>query len=229
MKTIKRIRSVALLLAILCLLPACTKKAYELELEDGVFQNEKKELAFAEAPACYRACSALTGEVIANITGLWSEALPLYAIEGLSTENYLTDANYTLYYNTNLTLPTLAEMKPHYISLGSPGTNSATELDALTESEQTQIDDLVEILTVGTSYPASKITAYTPESRFELLFLSKEYPGFFYVLEYWKYTDPITFSDGDREITVQKGVVYDRAENCFYVMGSILEDYFINT
>ena len=229
MKSFSIIRWSALLLALLCLLPSCGKGAYDLTLEDGVFQNEKKEIAFVEAPSCYRACSALTGETVANITGLWSEDLPLYAIDGISPEDYLTDASYTLYYNQNLTLPTLAEMKPYYVAAAYPGSNSAQEGDALTENEQAQINDLVEILTVGTSYSASKISAYTYENRFELLFFSKEYPGFFYVLEYWKYAEPITFMDGDKEITVKKGVVYNRAENRFYVMGSILEDYFINT
>ena len=223
------LRGMAALLACLSLLVSCGKKAYPLTYEDGVFKNEQKEAAFLEAPLCYRACSALKSTTVANISGLRVEDIPLYAIENADSTLYLTDDSYTLYYSESLSLPTLAEMKPYYISLGSPGDNSATELDALTENEQAQIDDLVEILTVGTSYPAQKLSAYTPESRFELLFLSKEYPAFFYVLEYWKFTDTTTFMDGDQEITVKKGVVYDRATGRFFIMGSILEDYFINS
>ena len=229
MKMQSVIRMLALGLVCLSLFCACGKGAYTLTYEDGYFRNDAKEASYAEAPVCYRACSALKGETVAKISGLRLEDVPLYAIENLDPDQYLTDESYTLYYSTALTLPTLAEMKPYCISLVQTGDNTATELDSLGEENTAEISDLVEILSRGTSYPGQKLSAYTPDQRFELLFHSKEYPGFFYVLEYWHFESTATFKDGETEIDVGKGVVYDRAADRFFVMGDILESYFINT
>ena len=220
-------RLLALILVCAALFSACGERTVELKLENGAFRNTKNGVAYREASANYRATSLLEGEVLFLATGVLSDGVPLYAIENIDSKNFITDENYTLYYNEAITLPTLAEMKPYIISCCVSNGNMAQELGRLDENDQAAIDDLVDILTQGTTFPKEKLLGYSYD-RYELLFHSKEYPGFFYVLEYWKYEESFTFTDGDREYSIGKGVVYDRGNDCFYIMGDILENYFDN-
>ena len=214
-------RLAALLLACLTLFCACRTKSSELHLENGAFRNEQTGVAYREAPATYRATSVLQGEPLFRAMGVLSDGIPLYAIEGADADDYLTDEHYTLYYNENVTLPTLAEMKPYAISLSY----NAIERGKLDEGDQEAIDLLMQRLEQDVTYPKSALPAAAHE-RFELLFHSKEYPGFFYALEYWKYENSFTFTHDGKEISVEKGVVYDRGRDCFYAMGDVLEDTF---
>ena len=216
----------ALLLVCTALFSACGKSAYTLTYADGAFENAKKELAFQEAPVCYRAASALKGETVANISGFRPNDIPLYAIEGMDADEFLTDDSFTLYYEKGVKLPTLTELNTSHISLSELGNDVAMEIDRLEDTAA--IGELVTMITDGTSYPSQKLAAYSPK-RFEILFFSQDYEGIIYVLEYWKYTDTTTFLDNGQEINVGKGVVYNRAADRFYIMGDVLENHFINT
>ncbi len=222
MKYTRLLRAAALLLACLALFCGCGEKSSELRLENGAFRNEKTGVAYREASDCYRATSFLQGEPLYLATGLLSDGIPLYAIENTDSNEFLTDENFTLYYNENVTLPTLAEMKPYAISLSY----NATERGKLDENDQAVINELLERLEQDESYPRALLAGSSYE-RFELLFYSKEYSGFFYVLEYWKYgEESFTFVDDGAEISVGKGVIYDRGNDRFYVMGDLLETIF---
>lgn len=216
----------ALLLACAALFSACGKKTYTLTYVDDMFENAKKELAFTEAPVCYRAASALKGETIAIISGFRTNDISLYAIEGMDADEFLTDDQFTLYYEKNVKLPTLTEMNTSHISLSELGNDVPMEIDRLEDAAM--IGELVTMISSGTSYPAQKLAAYSPK-RFEILFFSQDYEGIIYVLEYWKYDGKTTFLNDGQEIDVGKGVVYDRATDCFYIMGDVLENHFINT
>ncbi len=221
MKKTYVLRAAALLLACITLLCACKTKSSELHLENGAFRNEKTGVAFREASANYRATSVLQGEPLFLAMGVLSDGIPLYAIEGADADDYLTDENYTLYYSESITLPTLAEMKPYALSLSY----NASERGKLDEGDREAIDLLMQHLEQDEAYPRTLLSGY-PYERFELLFHSKEYPGFFYVLEYWKYEESFTFVHDGKELSVGKGVIYDRGRDCFYVMGDLLEDTF---
>lgn len=216
----------ALLLACAALLSACGRGAYTLTYADGAFENAKKELAFIQAPMCYRATSALKGEIVANISGFRPNDIPLYAIDGMDADEFLTDDSFTLYYEKNVKLPTLTELNTSHISLSELGNTVPMEIDRL--EDPAAIGELITMLTTGNSYPAQMLSAYS-HKRFELLFFSQDYEGIIYVLEYWKYTGKTTFLDNGQEIDVGKGVVYDRSADRFYIMGDVLENHFINT
>ena len=223
-------RALALALACLSLLCACAQKAPKLHFENGSFRGKisaKTEVAYQMAPDTYRANSVFPDEVIFLATGYLSTDIPLYAIEGADSALLLTDENFVLYHNESYTLPSLAEMKPFAVSVCETGGNLASEVDRLENEEA--ISGIINLLETEASHPKQSLDAYNVSQRFELLFHSEEYPAFDYVLEYWKYDEPVSFVNGDTEITVAKGVVYDRAARCFYVIGEQLESYFKNS
>ena len=228
MKKSMLLRLTAFFAASLLLFCACSKKAPDLTYQDGAYQNEAGDVSFCKASMNYRAQSILRGTVIYNLsrpTG--KESTPLYAIDGLSTSDWLTDDNFTLYHNRTITLPSLAEMNPSTVYMRLSGDPTGSLLGYLGEEQKSQIGELVEILTNGTSHPGNKI-AVAPTECYELLFESAEYPGFFFVLEYWTYDDSTKHIDEAGEIEVKKGIVYDVETDRFFVMGEILEGYFNN-
>ena len=231
MNITRLLRVAALLLACLTLFCACGRKPSKLSLENNAFREKNADgvaVSYQKAPVTYRATSALTDAPVFLATGYLSEDFPLYAIENTNSDELLTDDYFDLYYADSYTLPTLVEMKPYMLSLCTVGESSATELERLDEENQAAIDGIVSLLTTSPSYSSEKLLGHEVSATYELLFHSKDYPEFFYVLEYWKFDTEVSFAEGDGEITVEKGVVYDRAERRFYVIGKQLETYFIN-
>ena len=220
------LRISALLMASLLLLCACAKKAPSLTYQDGAYRNEAHDVAFRKASMNYRAQSIIREPVIFNLSrNTKQDSTPLYAIDGLSESDWLTDESFTLYHNSNLTLPSLTQMNPDTVYKRVSGDHTGSMMGYLGEDQKAEIDDLVDILTNGTSHPGNKI-ALAPTSCYELLFSSEEYPGFFFVLEYWAYDDTVTHIDEAGEIPLKKGIVYDVVTDRFFVMGEILEGYF---
>lgn len=226
MRTRKFLHTAAFLLACLSLFSACGSRPQKLRLQDGAYRT-KKELAYCEAPQTYRATSILEGEEQFVATGGVPDTFFLYAIENADPSNWLTDEHYTLFYNEDITLPSLADMKPYAISLCWTVDGTAKERGRLDRDNSAQVDELVRMISEGKSYPKDMLLLAEHDS-FELLFHSDEYPEFYYVLQYWKFQAPFVFADGDQTITVETGVVYDRFNGQFYPIGDTLEAYFIN-
>jgi hypothetical protein len=225
-------RALVLMLACITLLCACAKKAPKLDLENDAFRGKNANgdaVAYQKAPVTYRATSALMNEAVYLATGYLSHDIPLYAIENVDPALLLTDEGFDLYHSEAYSLPTLSEMKPCAISVCTVGSNSATELERLDETDREAISNIVKLLETEASYPQQALLGQSPTETFELLFHSEEYPALYYVLEYWRYDTPVSFAEGDAEITVEKGVVYDREARRFYVIGKQLEDSFINS
>jgi hypothetical protein len=225
MKKTILLRVSALLMASMLLLCACVKKAPTLTYKDGAYQSESNDVAFRKASMNYRAQSIIRQNVIYNLSrSTKQDPTPLYAIEGLSESDWLTDESFTLYHNSSITLPTLTQMNPDTLYMRLSGDPTGSMMGYLGEDQKAKIDDLVDILTNGTSHPGTKI-ALAPTSCYELLFESKDYPGFFFVLEYWTYDEDVTHIDEAGEIPMKKGIVYDVVTDRFFVMGEILEGY----
>ena len=228
MKAHRFFRGMALLLACIFLLGACSGRAQKLQLKDGAYRSGgKTEVAYLEAPSIYRASSLLDGEVIFQANGGAPDSFPLYAIENADTASWLTDENYTLFYNENIKLPSLAEMKPYAISLCWMVNGKPQEQTRLDQAKSDQVAELVRLLTESPSYPKDMLLL-TEHDSVELLFHSEEYPEFYYVLQYWKFQTPFVYSDGEQTFTVETGVVYDRYNGRFYPIGDVLEEYFLN-
>ena len=220
------LRISALLMISLLLLCACAKKAPALTYQDGAYRNEAQDVVFYKASMNYRAQSIVREPVIFNLSrNAKQDPTPLYAIDGLSESDWLTDESFTIYHNRNITLPSLTQMNPDTVYMRLSGDHTGSMAGYLGEDRKAEIDDLVDILTNGTSHPGNKI-ALAPTSCYELLFASEEYPGIFFVLEYWTYDETVTHIDEAGKIPLKKGIVYDVVTDRFFVMGEILEGYF---
>ena len=220
------LRVSALFMASLLLFCACAKKPKTLTYSDGAYRNEAENASFCKASMNYRAQSIIRDTVIFNASrSSKQEPTPLYAIEGLSTSDFLTDESFTLYHSSAITLPSLSDMDPCAIYMRVSGDPTGSLMGYLGEDRKDAIDDLLDIFKNGTSHPGNKISV-APTECYELLFESKAYPGFFFVLEYWTYGESVTHIDEAGEIEVKKGIVYDIETDRFFVMGEILEGYF---
>ena len=243
------VRLLALALACMALLSSCSGGAFTLTYSNGAYRNEKQGVAYRWAPTNYRAVSAKTDETVAVIKSERSADVPLYAIGDMDPALFLTDSTYSIYYSEKTTLPTLAELKPTYVTLSFM--TYAFEIGRI--ENKAEIDDLVEIYSKGTTVPAAKVIP-SPESRYELLFFSDTYKGISYALEYWKFAEEVVLytrltAEGGipdtypgihatiEEVSGERvavfhlgsGLVYDRSQDCFYAIGSILESYFTSS
>ena len=217
----------ALFLVLASLLLVLKARTPKLTMEDGAYRA-KKSVAYQEAPSLYRASSILNNEAVYLAKGGVSDSFPLYAIENSNPKHWLADENYTLFYSTSKKLPTLAEMSPYAISLCWMVNGTAQERARLDQTHSEQVDELVRLLTEGPSYPKGTLEL-TEHDSVELLFHSEEYPEFYYVLQYWKFQTPFVYFDGEQNVTIETGVVYDRYNGRFYPIGDVLEEYFINS
>lgn len=247
MKTMRKIRTFALLLALAALLTACSAGAMELKFENGALRDEKNEVAFLTAPFNYKAVAVDPDRQVAIIKTSKGADVPLYAVEGMDRTKWLAKEDYTLYYSADVKLPTLSEMQVTYVAV-SRVSSAALETGRL--ESKAEIDDLVETYEQGTTIPRDKVTA-TPSARFELLFFSDTYAGISYSLEYWKFDSEVVVYaaltesgeipslypginasieeiSGERVAVFRlgKGLIYDRVQNCVYAVGSVVEDYF---
>ena len=238
----KRTAALCLLLVCAALFASCGG-AMKLSYENGAYRDGKSGAAFLAAPVCYRAVSRLDAEEIARIESTRGDRV-LYAIEGMDSTLWLTDENFDVYYSETLTLPALWEMNITRISQCQSGAY-AVPLHTIDRAEQ--IADVVETYQKGTTIPGDRIIP-SPEARYELLFQSSDYPSIAYVLEYWTFAQGVDVyaplnADGSipdlypgirSEITEQGEAVfhlgqylmYDRANDCFYAVGEVLNSYF---
>ncbi len=252
MKKIK-IRLLTLLLAAIALLTACSGGSFDLTYSDGAYRNAKKELAFYAAPVCYRAVSILDYEAAAVLKSDYADNVALYTINGMDSHCWLADENFMIYYEDRITLPTLREMNPAYVTLSY--VSYPVEISRLEAA--TSIDTLITLYETTPAIPGERISSALPEARdrYELLFFTKDsrFAGISYSLEYWKFdeeavvysklnadgtapdtcpgiTPTIEEVSGERVAVFRlgTGLVYDRSAHCFYPFGSRLESIFNN-
>ena len=219
----------------------------ELKFENGALRDEKNEVTFLSAPFNYKAVAIDPNRQVAIIKTSKGADVPLYAVKGMDRTQWIAREDYTLYYRSDVQLPTLSEMQVTSIAVSRVSTN-ALETGRL--ESKAEIDDLVETYEQGTTIPRDKVTA-SPAARFELLFFSDTYEGIAYSLEYWKFDSEVVIYaaltesgevpslypgiratieeiSGERVAVFHlgKGLIYDRMQNCVYAVGSVVEDYF---
>ena len=248
-----KIRLLSLLLAALALLTACSGGAFDLTYSDGAYRNAKKEVAFYAAPVCYRAVSILDNEAAAVLKSDYADNVVLYAVYGMDTLSWLADEDFMLYYEDRITLPTLRQMNPSYVTLSY--VSYPVEISRLESAAS--LNTLITLYETTPAIPGDRISSAIPEARdrYELLFFTKEaqYAGISYSLEYWKFDEEVAVysrlnADGTapdtcpgvtptiEEVSGERvavfrlgtGLVYDRSAHCFYPFGSQLEDLFNN-
>ena len=240
------IRVLLLALALLLLLPSCAK-APVLASENGVYVNKKTGVSYLAASANYEAVAIDKDTVVARMPDKKVGDDLFYRIPGTSTEHYLSNDFYELFYAADLTLPTLEQMAPTTALI----CKTAVISYSLTQIEEADV--LSRLLAVyagpGFSEDVMITDSGVPES-YTLKFQSKEHPSFYYTLSYRRYDREVTVYDlvGSEtideaaypgvEVTteVYKGetyrvyhfgteILYDRVTGTCYPLGDTLSGY----
>lgn len=179
MRNITKILSAALACL---LLTACSLDLVSFQYGDGQLYNKRQGLYYKAAPTSYAPV------VIGDAYGYYKDMdMTLYGIKGQDPAQWLTQENNggatTVFYNIDLTLPTIAEMAPHtvYICTGEEITYSVGTID-----DQTAIDTLVDLFTNGEAVEWPLVDAVV---TYDLLFLGDAYPFLYYHLTYGEFPE----------------------------------------
>ena len=191
-------KSISLALAVL-LLSGCSGTLVTLKYEDGKRFNKRLGLSYLAAPTNYEPVS------VGEAYGYYEKAdMTLYEIKGLNPKEWLTQSYAgsatTIFYDDDITLPTLAELNPGKIYI--------TESESVTVSIGT-VDDpavianVVDLFTNGTYAEWPLIDSY---KIYELKFYSEEnYPHIYYNLTYGEFEEGVFLYDRNTKHCVMIG------------------------
>lgn len=215
-------RTAVLLAALLCLccpLVAC-KSSVALTYRDGAYRSKDGEVAYVEAPAIYFALSALTDSPAAHISRTGLDDIPLYAISGATTEQYLASSDLMLYRAEEIELPTLASFGATKLVLYEYSENRTTHqlMDTLDDRDKVSALITLAYATEGISADSIEREQERLVHRIDVLFLSPDESAFGIMLEY-----RILSSDVNGKGTQ---FLYDRTTRTYYPVGGLLESYF---
>lgn len=195
----KKIIITALLTAAMLTMSACSSLV-KIEYKDNYFVDSAHKIQYDMASVSYEPVSvgaeyAQCGKTL------------LYEIPGAEPTEWLTEAYEgigSIFFSTEIALPTLAEMKPNNIQICV--TNVKT-ISIGSVTEQSDIDDIVDVLTNG-----EEVMTPPKGDSYDLKFLSEVYPFLQYSVVY------IKCSDGSRYL-------YDRGARKTVNAGDLLEKY----
>ncbi len=191
-------KSLSLALAAL-LLSGCSGTLVNLKYEDGKMLNKRLGLSYLAAPTNYEPVS------VGEAYGYYEKAdMTLYEIKGLDPKEWLTQSYAgsatTIFYDDDITLPTLAELNPNKIYI--------TESESVTVSIGT-VDDpavianVVDLFVNGTYAEWPLIDSY---KIYELKFYSEEnYPHIYYNLTYGEFEEGVFLYDRNTKHCVMIG------------------------
>ena len=233
-------------LALMLLLASCAK-APVLESKDGVYVNEKTGVSYLLAPENYEAVAIDKDKTIARFPNKKMDDTLFYAIPGMPSQAYLSNDFYELYYAADLKLPTLAEMAPHSALI----CKTAVISYSLVEIDEAELIDALIALYAGQGVDEDLLIteAGVPE-QYTLKFQSKDYPSFYYTLNYRRYDKEVTVYDlitdaenfevkypgvqvtteeykGETYAVYHLGteILFDRTTGTCYPMGDMLKTY----
>jgi len=189
----------ALLTAALITMSACSSLV-RIEYKDNYFVDSAHNIQYDMASVSYEPVSvgaeyAQCGKTL------------LYEIPGADPTQWLTEAYEgigSVFYSTEIALPTLAEMKPNNVQICVTNVKTIS-IGSITE--QADIDAVVDALTNGES-----VMMPPNGTSFDLKFLSETYPFLQYSVVY------IKCADGGRYL-------YDRGARKTVKAGDLLERY----
>lgn len=205
----------ALLLALSCLLSACSDAPTKLTESNGVFRNKSGSLAYVRARDSYYAITL--GEAQAVITADDADNIPLYALIG-AADGLLADQSLYVYKPENVELPTLKELGVTQITLYQYTDIRTNHRPMAVLKSAEEVADLVRLATEGEKIPVSTVRE-DYNVRLELLFLSDSEQGLGIMLEYRKFPTDVN--------GYGTNFLYDTDALCYIPVGDTLEQYFI--
>lgn len=203
MKKRNMIRAFSLILCICALaLTSCGKK---LSVDgEGHFFDKNSGVKYERAPLCYEAI-AVSEDKFAKY-----EKQDFYPLSGKDTSIFLCDSFGTVYYSTDMKLPTLKEMNISHLSVVE-----VKEEDTVinTVSDEAVINELKELYENGETAVYPGTWGYAPTVNLRLKFADNE-NGIYYVLAYYEYAEDFIYEDvNGKKINYGKTFLHNRGEN----------------
>ena len=199
----------AAILAVLTLLLCSCGKKYDFSSdENGDLVNEKNGVTYKIAPFCFEAIE-VSEEIFAE-----QGEVQFYAIVGADTSKWLCDSFGSVYYASDIQLPTLQDLGVDYVDV--------TEDDIVvnTVSDAALISELKLICANGkdAKYPGKEGLA--PVVNLRLRFSDRDI-GICYVAAYLEYANDYIYTlENGSQVNYGKKFIYDRANDlCIAVDG----------
>ena len=242
-----RRRTVGLLvLALALLLCACSGDLPAFEKDGDGYVNPETRVSYLAAPWNYEVFERMENRPVVRIAQDKIDDVILYEVKDTDPSHYLSTENYDLFYASNLTLPTLAELNPSSVMV-CQGADRSFVIETITDAA-----DVAAILAAAQARPLDpdSFDASEEHANFTLKFVSEQYPAFYYRFYYRQYDAPIESwvpienadsfevlyenadvrveedSDGLYAVyTLGVGVIYDYETGIFYTVGDLIAEY----
>lgn len=179
-----------LLLAAVMTLSSCSSVTV-MESKDGMYVNPDTGVSYHAASANYESKTIDKSEPIASLGSADLEEGYLYAIDGISTKQFLTTLYNDVFYADGITMPTLREMNTNRVLF--------TQTKVLTAS-LVQLEEADVLSSLVSAYEGkgfdSELMIFEDgcvrNLEFRLKFESAAYPSLYYTLDYHSYSKEIT-------------------------------------
>lgn len=220
---ISKHRIFAAVLTALLLLSAvsCAKIPVLTVNDDGLYENNRTDLCYIEAPGCYEARSYLSDTVVAQ-----SDGVDFFAVEGVDGESWLWSPDFgILMYEENEKLPTLDELASSGMYVYVNENDSMRAI--FDEASQSKVDEILDAYENGTEIPyLGAVSSY----KFYLKFYSDTCPWILYNILFIQYEeDYIVYTKDEDGNTVEtncgRNFLYNRDEGRFVAIGDELQEY----
>ena len=201
----KKIIAVLLILSSLLMMSSCSASLVNLKYEDGKMYNKRLKIEYYPAPTNYEPVS------VGEPYGYYGKSdMILYEITGLDPKEWLTQeysgSATTIFYSTDITLPTLDELEPNKLYICS---NEEVTYAVATIDDADLINSVIDLYLNGEYEEWPLINSI---ATYELKFYSEEnYPHIYYNLTYGE------FEEGK--------FIYDRNTKRSVRIDEILSDY----
>ena len=239
-----------ILLCTVVLFSACAKVP-RLEGENGIYTYEKGGVSYVPAPSYYEAIGYRDGTEVARIKQKGQDDLLLYPIEGIDVSKMITTANCEIFCAVGVTMPTLRQMQPNKLNVCRT-VEITYQLQEITD--QADIEALVSVYEDTRGFERSIEMDGMKAERYDLKFESSKYPGIYYCLTYWRFTEDVLIyvliDDFENfevlypnvEVTTEtyedekyavyhfgKNILYNRDTGLCYPAGDVIEKYLQGT
>ena len=194
----RSIKTVVLLLLACLLLSSCAGTRFSSDGSMLIDKNTKIE--YNVAPSCYEPVS-LGAEVTRDDNG--SHKKTYYQVGTLSTDEWLTDDLYNVYYAKGIKLPTLEEMMCNRLLVCDDGEQLIALLDV------TDADAVSAVISAYLNGEPSKYVSLGEHSSLKLKFRSAIYPYLQYSLTYYEYPNGCAYEDTTNDIENYKYLAND--------------------
>ena len=191
-----------------------------MESKDGMYVNPDTGISYHAAPANYESKAVNKAELVASLGSADMEETYLYAIDGVTTRQFLTTIYNDVFYADGIALPTLKEMGASRVLF----TQTKVLTASLVQIEEADVLSKLVAAYGGVGFDSELMIFEDDCYRkldFRLKFESETYSSIYYTLDYYSYSKEITvwepISDAEGFEIVYPGVEVTTAEENGYL------------